>query len=317
MAVTHLLSSISKESLQTFSGSQDHMRMYLVVLIVVLYLLVTRFKTWRRLSSFPGPFFHSISYLPMLRIRRTRHPHLIYASMSQKYGPLTQIGPNDLLASDPVLLRRMSAARSTYERSNWYRATRLDPYHDMMASVMDKGTHASLRAKMAAGYTGKDNPDLEAGIDSQIRALVGLIERAYLTRPSSERAPVDFGRLADFYAHDSRAKLAFGNPLGMLEQNRDVHGIISIVKLAIEWIQVFTDIPFLQKVVLSSAVLKLIGPKPTDEYGVGKLMGMARELVASRFAPDAKDQQDLLVRPPSLCHSVSSRYAYHLTKKKT
>lgn len=171
---------------------------------------------------------------------------------------------------------------------------------------MDKGTHASLRTKMATGYTGKDNPNLEEDLNSQIQALVRLIEREYLTDPASKTVPVNFGQLADFYAHDSRSKLAFGKPLGMLEQNKDVHGIIGIVKLALEWIQVFTDVPPLQKVFLSNAVLKLFGPKPTDEFGVGKLMGMARELVASRFAPDAKHQQDLLVRTSSFCHYTPS-----------
>lgn len=290
-----MLSLFPKITLETFTALKDNIYIIVVLITVISYLLVTRLTTWRRLSSFPGPLLSSISYLPMLRTRRTRRPHLIYASLTQKYGPLVRIGPNDLLTSDPDLLRRMSAARSTYERSSWYKATRLDPYHDMMGSVMDKGVHASLRTKMTAGYTGRDNPNLEQDMDSQIQALVGLIEREYLTYPSSETKPVDFGRLADFYAHDSRSKLAFGKPLGMLEQNRDMHGVVAIAKFALRWIQVFTDIPPLHKIVLSSVVLKLFGPKPTHSFGVGKLMGMARELVASRFAPDAKDQQDLLV----------------------
>lgn len=82
----------------------------------------------------------------------------------------------------------------------------------------------------------------------------------------------------------------------MLEQNEDVHGIVAIVKLALDLIQIFTDIPLLQKVFLSNTMLRLFGPKPTDSTGVGKLMGMARELVASRFAVEAEAQNDLLVR---------------------
>lgn len=81
----------------------------------------------------------------------------------------------------------------------------------------------------------------------------------------------------------------------MLERNEDVHGIIAIVKLALDLIQIFTDIPLLQNIFLSDTMLRLFGPKPTDSFGVGKLMGMARELVASRFALGAKDQNDLLV----------------------
>lgn len=267
-----------------------------VLLFFSLYLAVTRFRTWRRLSAFPGPLFASISYLPMFRIRRSGRSHLEYFTLSQKYGPLVRIGPNDLLASNPDHLRRMSAARSTYERSSWYKATRLDPYHDMMGSVIDKSAHMSIRSKLAAGYTGKDNPGLEANIESQVQSLVELIRREYLSEENVK--PVDFARLADFYAHDSKSVLAFGKPLGLLKKNDDVRGIIAIVKVALEWIQVFTDIPPLQKFFLSDTVLKLFGPKPTDSWGVGYLMGMARDLVASRLQPDAKDHQDLLVSIP-------------------
>lgn len=271
-----------------------------LLLLIVLYFSITRFMTWRRLSAFPGPSLASISYLPMLRIRRSGRSHLDYFALSKQYGSLVRIGPNDLLASSPDHLRRMSAARSTYQRSSWYKATRLDPYHDMMGSIMDKHAHMSLRGKLAAGYMGKDNPGLESDIDSQVQSLVSLIKREYLSDKSAK--PVDFGRLADFYAHDSKSKLAFGKPLGLLENNKDVRGIIAIVKLALEWIQVFTDIPPLHKIFLSNTVLKLLGPKPTDSWGVGYLMGMARELVSSRLEPDAKPQQDLLVShhyPPS------------------
>ncbi|KAH8742287.1 benzoate 4-monooxygenase cytochrome P450 [Diaporthe sp. PMI_573] len=226
---------------------------------VVLYLSITRFRTRSRLSAFSGPFFASVSYLPMLRIRLSGRSHLEYFELSKKYGSMVRIGPNDLLASNPDYLRRMSAARTTYERSSWYKATRLDPYHDMMGSIMGKHAHMSLRSKLAAGYMGRDIPNLESDLDSQVQALVSLIK-----------------------------------PLGLLETNKDVRGIVAVVKLALDWIQVFTDIPPLQRIFFSNVLLKLVGPRPTDSWGVGYLMGMARELVASRMGPDAKDQQDLL-----------------------
>ncbi|CAN8097647.1 unnamed protein product [Discula destructiva] len=152
----------------------------------------------------------------------------------------------------------------------------------------------SLRTKVAAGYHGKDNPNLEQDMDTQIQALISLIQREYLTHPSATVIPVDFGRLADLYAHDSRSVMSYGKPLGMMKRNEDVHGIIATAHLAVDVIQVFTDIPPLAKIFLSSSMLRLFGPKPSDEHGVGKLMGMAREVVASRLAPDAKEQKDLL-----------------------
>lgn len=61
----------------------------------------------------------------------------------------------------------------------------------------------------------------------------------------------------------------------MLDRNDNVHGIIATVKIALEVRKLFTDIPPLQKIFLSDFMLRLFGPKPTDSFGVGKLMGMA------------------------------------------
>ncbi|KAI8245157.1 Cytochrome P450 monooxygenase lolP1 [Colletotrichum sp. SAR 10_96] len=250
-----------------------------------------------------------------------------YARLTAQYGKLVRIGPNDVITSDPELIRRMSAAKSTYERSSWYKATRLDPYHDMMGSVLDKSAHHSLRTKLSPGYVGKDIPGLEASIDSGIAELVDLIRLKYTSRSKiatiletggkdqvskpSDSESVDFGRLADYYAMDARSRMSFGRPIGLLQKDTDVFGLIRTSNIAIDVLQFFTDIPALQMIFTSDLVLGLLGPKPTDSSGFGKIMGqpvaweiiimltgaacrLAQQHVVKRFAPDAKDEPDLL-----------------------
>ncbi|KAJ0270440.1 hypothetical protein COL940_011674 [Colletotrichum noveboracense] len=234
-----------------------------------------------------------------------------YARLTAQYGKLVRIGPNDVITSDPELIRRMSAAKSTYERSSWYKATRLDPYHDMMGSVLDKSAHHSLRTKLSPGYVGKDIPGLEASIDSGIAELVDLIRLKYTSRSKAANIPetgekdqvskpsdsesVDFGRLADYYAMDARSRMSFGRPIGLLQRDTDVFGLIRTSNIAIDVLQFFTDIPALQMIFTSDLVLRLLGPKPTDSSGFGKIMGLAQQHVVKRFAPDAKDEPDLLL----------------------
>jgi hypothetical protein len=66
-------------------------------------------------------------------------------------GPLARIGPNDLITSDPAVMRRMLGARSPYRRSDWYIGMRFDPARDNLESQMNDEKHTALRAKMAAG----------------------------------------------------------------------------------------------------------------------------------------------------------------------
>ena len=157
--------------------------------LVCAYHIIASVVAWYRLREFPGPLLAAISYFPMLRRSRSGRAHIEYHDITKRYGSIVRIGPNDLLTSNPELIRRMSAARSTYARSTWYRAMRLDPYHDTMGSVRDVDIHDALKTKTAAGYAGKENPALESGIDSQVKALVNLLKKKYLS--SSEK----FGQL--------------------------------------------------------------------------------------------------------------------------
>ncbi|KAK2746528.1 cytochrome p450 [Colletotrichum kahawae] len=270
--------------------------------VIVSYFLITIVRSWSRLWHLPGPFPCSFSYWPMFRIRcHGSRAYSEYARLTAQYGKLVRIGPNDVITSDPELIRRMSAAKSTYERSSWYKATRLDPYHDMMGSVLDKSAHHSLRTKLSPGYVGKDIPGLESSIDSGIAELVDLIRLKYTSSSGknqvsepSDTESVDFGRLADYYAMDARSRMSFGRPIGLLQKDTDVFGLIRTTNIAIDVLQFFTDIPALQMIFTSDLVLRFLGPKPTDSSGFGKIMGLAQQHVVKRFAPDAKDEPDLL-----------------------
>lgn len=77
---------------------------------------------------------------------------------------------------------------------------------------MNKTSHALIRSKIVAGYTGKDIPDLENILDTQVLALVNLIERAYLTRRGNPIVAVDFGKLADFYARERPLSFCNASP---------------------------------------------------------------------------------------------------------
>jgi hypothetical protein len=58
-----------------------------------------------------------------------------------------------LLTDDPVLLRRMSAARSPYTKGAWYNGVKLDPDLNNTISERDEQKHNEMRAKAANGVS--------------------------------------------------------------------------------------------------------------------------------------------------------------------
>ncbi|KAI0851282.1 cytochrome P450 [Daldinia vernicosa] len=246
-------------------------------------LVYLRFLAWYRLRHVDGPWLASLSYLWLLWATFKQGQGISFTKLDQEYGSLVRIGPKDLITSDPEIIRRMSAARSRYQH----------PYYASLFSMTDTGEHAKVRARMSSGYRNKDSTTIE-GVDEQLAEFVALIRRKYLSSDHELRS-LDLASKITFLAIDVLSKVAYGRAFGYLRTDSDVHGHVESMETAINSLSVLLDIPWLAGPVFSRAFLGLFGPKPTDESGRGKMMGIAQAITSEeRFGPDAKDRQDML-----------------------
>ena len=60
----------------------------LLVLLVIGYTAQALWS-WRRLSHVPGPFFNSLSSLPLLRVNLSGHSHSNLSDLTSKYGTIS------------------------------------------------------------------------------------------------------------------------------------------------------------------------------------------------------------------------------------
>lgn len=138
--------------------------------LIFLTLCLHRVYLWHRLRHIPGPMLASWSvgwqltgalsgrYHKWLKDAVDKHGkscrhdlHLASSPADEEYkypGLLIRIGPNELLSTDPEVLRRMSAVRSAYTKGPFYDAARFVPDVDNVVSMRDEGKHKALRAKM-------------------------------------------------------------------------------------------------------------------------------------------------------------------------
>ncbi|KAK4118520.1 cytochrome P450 [Parathielavia appendiculata] len=267
---------------------------YLLPFIPLSFIAASYLAAWCRLRHFPGPLLASFSYFWMLRICRSGVQAASYEHLHDTYGShVVRIGPNDLITDDPSLIRRMSAARSTYRRSSWYTSLRMNPYDEGLFSLTDTAAHDRLKAKLAFGYGGRENQGLERDVDGMIEKLVGLIRGRYLSDERGTRG-FDLATAAQYFTMDVITKVAYGKEFGYLERDEDVFHAIQGAEEGIPFLVVLAELPFLGWLFTRPWVLKLVGPKKTDEKGLGRMLGIAEKVVTKRFGPDAKDQQDML-----------------------
>lgn len=280
--------------------------LYPSIACVILLVVVTSYIiSWSRLRHFPGPTLAAWSSLYMFRICTSGKQAESYVNMNKRYNsPLVRIGPNDLITDDPEMIRRMNGARSTYRRSSWYNAMRMDPYDDALFSMRDTAKHDKLKAKLSFGYGGKENPGLEQGIDEQLVALVRLLRRKYISTDGI-LTPLDLATRVQYFTLDVITKIAYGEAAGYLATDSDPVGYIQAAEELVPMLVIMAEMPLVGSILLNPRILSLVGPKKTDSKGIGKILGMAEKLVAKRFAPDAEDQLDMM--GSFVRHGVSQR----------
>ncbi|KAH8893084.1 BcABA1, cytochrome P450 monooxygenase [Thozetella sp. PMI_491] len=259
----------------------------------MMIYLVSQLHSWYRLRHVPGPWLAHFSYLWLARTTWSGKQWYVLREFGERYGPLVRIGPNYLTTDDAELLRRISGARRSYNRDPWYRGSRWNPFYDTMFTLTDTAAHDTLKAKTAAGYNGRDTPSLESDVDSQVAAFISLLRSKYLSKGASAR-PLDFALVTSFFTMDVITHVAFGQPFGYLKQDTDLYDFLGGVRANWPIISLTNDVPWIRSVMYSSLFLRLLGPKYTDQKGMGRVMSASRDVVARRFASDVKDQKDMM-----------------------
>lgn len=260
---------------------------------MVLFVMFYQLRTYRRLRHFKGPpsaawfeFWH-INAIMSLR------SHEKYRDVTDKYGSIARIGPNDIITTSPDLLLHMSSVRSAYNRALWYnRASRIEPGRDHIFSTVDDDLHMKRRKQMSPGYSGKENPGLEASVDEMIVEFVQLIRSRYISTTEKSK-PMDLARKVQFLTLDVISLIGFGKPFGMLQQDADVDGYIAGFEKVFPSITAACAWGFLP-VLQWPPLAKLIGPSEKDRSGVGKLMGTLRRLVDDRLAKPLDGRSDMI-----------------------
>ncbi|KAJ2978749.1 hypothetical protein NUW58_g7397 [Xylaria curta] len=252
------------------------------------------FRSWHRLRHIPGPSLASISSLWMVRksLTGTFHQHL--RQVAEDYGPLARIGPNELLSTDPDVLRMMSAVRSPYTKGVFYETGRVTPGEDTVVSLRDDDEHRALRAKMGTAFGGKENEGFGfgAGIDRQILQFVNLIESRYLST-ATEYRPVQFFEKVSFFALDVIGDVSFGGAFGYLVRDTDLYQYHHINDESLPIMNLLSTMPWLSSI-LYKWPFSLILPKEGDRVGFGRLMGLVTSVVDGRLMPGAIPQKDMM-----------------------
>ncbi|KAL9639808.1 MAG: hypothetical protein Q9204_000948 [Flavoplaca sp. TL-2023a] len=220
-----------------------------------------------------------------------------YIAVNDQYGPLARIGPNHLLTNDPETFRRILMARSKYERGPWFDSLRLDPNRANLITEKNTARHSTLRSQMAPGYEGKDVDNFEQDIVRSVQNWILYIEEHGVSCPNGPYKEFEIGRSIQYYVTDMICVLCFGHPFGFVAKHADCFEFLQTLEERlpiVEKFSIFTEVNHLLALVSHIPWLRRVLPSAGDSKGIGKIIGISRELVKNRIAEGIESRPDML-----------------------
>lgn len=111
---------------------------------------------------------------------------------------------------------------------------------------------------------------LEVSIDTHIANLVGLLRRKYISNAGDYR-PVDFTRLAHFFALDVITDIAFGDTFGDLVDDEDKFDYVESLEKTLFIVSRGAASGF-NRLLQIDWIAKLLLPSTSDSKGMGNII---------------------------------------------
>ena len=112
--------------------------------------------------------------------------HHVFVFVGSSTGPTVRVRPNHLTTSDPDLVKKTNAVRSTHTRGRFYEGAHFHSTENNMLSILGETVHTRLCTQLAPGVGSsmcvyedylmisevlwKENPCLEEDVDDSHKA---------------------------------------------------------------------------------------------------------------------------------------------------
>lgn len=101
--------------------------------------------------------------------------------------------------------------------------------------------------------------------------IIGLVQylRGKITTNTHGPAVVDFALISMYFTMDVITRLAFGEELGFLRTDSDVHGLLQQIRGSLRIAFIPLVVPWFRDIAFSKPLFRFLRPKPTDRQGLG------------------------------------------------
>ncbi|KAJ5721031.1 P450 monooxygenase [Penicillium malachiteum] len=181
------------------------------------------YKLFHPLKRYPGPFWASVT-------RLWQAWHFFQGSeldaqwqAVKKYGPVVRVSPTMLLVTDSTLLPTLYHRRDV--KSKLY----ISEYFETPGSILirDPTKHAGHRRLVGATYSLSNIMRMEPLLDKHISKWLNKVKCKF----AEDQKPLDYPMWSSFLSYDTITDVAFRNPLGFIDTESDVGGLMKAFRV--------------------------------------------------------------------------------------
>ncbi|RPA86872.1 cytochrome P450 [Ascobolus immersus RN42] len=257
--------------LEVYHIIRTHWALVLVGILIFRYI---RRLYFHPLSAFPGPFLARISNVYSMAIYFSWREHEIHMELHKKYGPVVRLSPDALIISDPKYLPIVY-----HMRVNKPDMSETQGANESVLGAAHYKEHAKRKRRVAGAYSMTNVRRMEHHVDGHVIRLIKTFDDLY----AKTGKVFDYAPWAQYFAYDVVSDVAFGKPLGFVETNSDVFGLLKMFQQGIPITAVFTKLPTLAWFFRVTGLKGLLKPKPNQNFGIGGLMHFKDKLLAERY----------------------------------
>ncbi|TKX19161.1 cytochrome P450 monooxygenase-like protein 48 [Elsinoe australis] len=182
---------------------------------VVIYRLY-----FHPLAHLPGPFYARIAgYWRTIRYARgTWHDDIL--ELHAKYGRVVRVAPNEVSVVDENAMRQLYGHGKNAPKTDWYSTWEVPNTAPALFASQDKKVHAFLRKRVSGAYSMSAVLRFERWIQGCLDLML-----CRLKQHADRGEIVNMSDWTNAFAFDVVGELAYGEQLGHLRTETDVHNV--------------------------------------------------------------------------------------------
>lgn len=179
------------------------------------------------LFKIPGPFLGALSnWYRLYYVVSGRRQDLQQQKMHDKYGDIVRYGPNLVMFADPMAIKDIYGISTTLHKSPFYlpqQAMSKGRAFPALFTTLDNKRHSELKRTLTGAFSGSSIVSLEPLVSPVIDRWIEQTKTHYV----NPQKACDMGWWVQLFAFDVVSNLTYSKTYGLVDEHRDVGGIIA------------------------------------------------------------------------------------------